>query len=147
MGKVKFNIKDHKVVAEKIIKGWQQIGEDIFDLSQQRCPVDEGTLQMSGAQNSGPVSDGYIIVYRTSYAAVQEFGTNKHQERVTRHNVRKHKRKTLVHKKFVIAHDRGPFIRTVGPREGKHFLGSAYEEFKPRLLRVYKKHMGIKDET
>jgi len=140
--KVEFTINNVSEVVAKIVKAWQNIGEDIFDLSQVRCPVDEGTLQMTGAQNSRPTPTGYTIVYRTSYAAVQEFGTDKHQEKVIKHHVRKHKRKTLVHKKFVVAHDRGPFIRTAGPREGKHFLGSSYDEFKPRLTRVLVKYIG-----
>ncbi len=141
-GKVKFDIKNHKEVAAKIIKGWQQIGDDIFDLSQQEgyVPVDEGTLKASGTKEN--ISKGLIIRYRTSYAAVQEFGTDRHEEAVPQHHVKRHKRKTLVHKKYVRAHERGPFRRTVGPREGKHFLGRAYETFKPRLNKVLVKYIG-----
>lgn len=137
---VEFKIKNSKEVATKIIKAWQNIADDIFDLSQVRCPVDEGTLKASGTKED--TDTGTIIRYRTSYAAVQEFGTDRHEEAVIRHPVRRHKRKTLVHKKYVVAHDRGPFRRTVGPREGKHFLGSSYDEYKPRLIRVLVKYVG-----
>ncbi len=144
MAKTTLRIKNHKAVIDKIIKGWRQIGEDIFDKSQDDCPVDEGTLKGTGAQLSGPTPGGYTIIYRTSYAARQEFGVLPGTvEYVKRHHVRKHKRKTLVHKKYVKAHDRGPIYRQFPAGiDGKYFLTNAYEEMKPRLVRVLVRHIG-----
>ncbi len=178
--KVEFTIENVSKVVDKIVKAWQNIAGDIFDLSQVRCPVDEGTLKASGTKEDNNL--GSTIKYRTSYAAVQEFGSEFHKEIVTEHTVKKHTikkhtvkghtvkkygvkahyRKTLVYVTEVKAHDRGPytvdefemaaydkgpyqkgpFVRYMRARAGKHFLGSSYDEFKPRLARVLVKYIG-----
>ncbi len=144
MAKIHLEVNDYKGAVAKIIAGWQRVGEDIFALSQDYCPVDEGTLQMSGAQYSGKTDTGFTIIYRTKYAARQEFGVLPGTvEYVQRHWVKKHKRKTLVHKKYVRAHYRGPIYRQFPAGiDGKFFLTKAYEEHKPRLVKILVRHIG-----
>jgi hypothetical protein len=121
---------------EKLVRGLHDFGDEVFDQSQRDVPVDTGTLKGSG--NLGKSSTGIVIVYRTTYAARQEFGLEPGAtEQVRRHPVKRHTRRRAGGGKRIVvpAHNRGPFIRTF-PNGilGRFYLSNAYLKHRPRLV-------------
>lgn len=135
------------------MRGLQTAGDEIHSISQKPgyVPVDIGTLRSSspGAEH---LSNGFRIVYRTSYAARQEFGLDAgYTEDVKEHDVKSHivkshtvKRKSgktfIMPERTVAAHSRGPFTRTFKDGyEGRFYLTRAYDEVRPRLVEFIKR--------
>ena len=138
-----WRVKNPDAFIRALVKGLQAFGDDVFTESQRNVPVDKGTLKDSG--EIVPLDNGFLIHYRTEYAARQEFGVEPGTvEQVPRHPVKRHHVKSFVRNKpkqvKVVAHYRGPFDR--GPFErrypsgvpGRFYLTNAFEKFKPRLI-------------
>ena len=134
MAKTGWKVKELDKVIQTLVKGVQIFGEEVFAKSQVYVPVDEGTLKESGTFELLPT--GWKIVYRTSYAARQEFGLEPgHTEIVKRHPVKSHIRKPGIR---VRAHHRpktaASFKRVFEKGyEGKFYLTKAWEEVMPKL--------------
>lgn len=80
-------------IKEKMILGVRDLGQLIFLESQALVPVDKGTLKKSGTIRN--ISSGIQITYRAPYAAVIEFGSQDHRERVKKHYVRPYKYRVI----------------------------------------------------
>ncbi len=82
-------------------------GDDVHALSQEPgyCPVDKGTLR-SSSPGSEKLPNGFRIRYRTSYAAVQEFGLPEGTiQNVKKHKVKRHTvKRRSVPAKTVLSH-------------------------------------------
>lgn len=135
-----WRVKDPDKFISDLVRGLHDFGDEVFKQSQVDCPVDLGTLKDSGEMI--PTENGFIIHYRTSYAARQEFGIEPGTvEHVDKHKVKRHtrlmKRKQGGAKKVgVRGHWRGPFDRYYKDgMPGKFYLTNAFEMFKPRLVK------------
>ena len=150
---MKWELKWTPKLFDDLVRGMQDAGDEVFKISQQDgyVPVDKGTLKKSGGTEK--TSTGIIVFYRTSYAAKQEFGLPAGAtEDIPAHPVKSHKRKrhtiTRAGRRLVIptqqvkAHNRGPFTRTY-PKglEGRHYLGRAWDEVRPKLARYVSKRL------
>lgn len=116
-------------------------GEETFTGSQRDVPVDTGTLKKSG--NLVKLPNGFRIVYRTSYAATQEFGKPAGtREVVKRHRVKGHNRTRTKPKRKTVTippHYRGPFNRVYKQGiKGRHYVGDNWNKVRPRLLEFIK---------
>lgn len=153
MPKTGWKVKNPERFIEDLVRGLQTAGDRIHAISQQPgyCPVDKGTLR-SSSPGAEYLSNGFRIVYRTSYAARQEFGLPRgHTEHVGKHDVRaftvkKHSRKTksgktiIMPERFVQAHSRGPFDRTfANGYAGRFYLTRAFNETRPQLVEFIKR--------
>jgi len=126
-------------IKQDLILGLRRNADRIFNISQQTkkgfVPVDTGNLKRSGSVDY--YSDGAVITYRASYAAVVEHGAEAHEEFVKgfaytkRHAKRKgKKRKPGTTKVVVKAH-----IRRMPKREGVYYLARAVQEGIPMLAK------------
>ena len=134
-----WTVKDPEKFMATLIAGIHAMGDEVFTQSQRDVPVDKGTLKKSGTLIKTDM--GFRIIYRTSYAARQEFGVEPGTvEKVKRHEVRKHNRmirpagRKRRKKVTVREHQRGPYTRTF-PRgiPGRFYLSNAWEQSRPRL--------------
>lgn len=145
-----WRVKDPSGFADKLIRGLHIGCDNIFDTSQRYVPVDEGTLKASGVSEKH--SQGWRILYRTTYAARQEFGLPVgYTEEVKEHTVKRYRTKkfSYVSKKGKVvnmpavdhpAHTRGPLTRTFKQEyKGRFYLTRAWEEEKPRFIRFITK--------
>jgi hypothetical protein len=144
-------VKDPDQVVRALVQVFHDAGDEIFNQSQIDCPVDKGTLKSSGVLEK--LRNGFRIVYRTSYAARQEFGVEPGTtEEVRRHTVKKHtvrahtqeRKGKVVHvrKHEQPEHERGPFTRTFTEGIlGRFFLTNAFLAVKPRLGKIVEKIM------
>lgn len=132
---VKWKVKNPERFVEQLVQGLHLAGENIFAKSQETgfVPVDEGTLKKSGVLVR--LANGFVILYRTSYAAVQEFGiVPGTTQMVKKHDVKQHSRKQGGKRVIVSEHERGPFTRTFEDgMEGKFYLSRAFEVYRPKL--------------
>ena len=152
---IKWRVKAPDAFVEKLVRGLHDAGDEIFDGSQVAVPVDKGTLKETGVLEKH--SRGFRILYRTTYAARQEFGLPPgHTENVKRHTVqryttRAHRRKTATGKVGSIpavehpGHSRGPYTRVFKEGlKGRKYLTGAWEEVRPRLVqfitRLYRRN-------
>ncbi len=149
-----WRVKDPAGFADKLVQGLHIGGDSVFDKSQRYVPVDEGTLKGSGVLEKH--ARGFRILYRTSYAARQEFGLPVgHTEEVREHTVKRYRTKRFRYtskKGKVIQmpaiehpeHTRGPFTRVFKEGyKGRFYLTRAWDEEKPRIIsfitRLYKR--------
>ncbi len=151
---MKWELKWTPKLFDELVRGMQDAGEETFKISQQDgyVPVDKGTLKKSGGTEK--TATGIIIFYRTSYAAKQEFGLPAGAtEDVPVHLVKAHKRKraTIVRngRRLVIpgqqvkAHSRGPYTKTYTTGlEGRHYLGRAWDEVRPKVTEFVRRRLG-----
>ncbi len=102
-----WRVKDPKKFLDDLIRGLQAFGDEVHAKSQEPgyCPVDKGTLR-SSSPGSEKLPNGFRIRYRTSYAAVQEFGLPPGTEqRVKKHTVKRHTvKRRSVPAKTVLSH-------------------------------------------
>lgn len=128
-------------LVEAMLKGLEDVADEIFTLSQRDVPVDKATLKKSGLVRR--ITNGWEVVYRAPHAAVNEFGYDAHEQQVRRHPVRAHYRRRFRGRKLsprrkisVKAHYRGPFERHMSARAGRHYLGRSVESVRPRMGRI-----------
>ena len=148
-----WKVKNLDRFIEDLVRGLHAFGDEVHATSQQDgyVPIDKGTLRSSspGAEH---LSNGFRIVYRTSYAARQEFGLPPgYTEEVKKHDVKAHviKRHTVKRKSgktFIIpernvkAHTRGPLTRTFkAGYGGRFYLTRAFNKSKPRMVEFIKR--------
>lgn len=63
-----FGLKMRKAIRDAILEGIRRNAERIFDLSQEKVPVDRGFLKDSGAVNFLP-TESVDIIYRAPYSS------------------------------------------------------------------------------
>ncbi len=138
---MKYRVKVNSKLYAEIVRAVQDAADEIFFLSQQRVPVDKGTLKKSGGVEYLPT--GAVIFYRTSYAMKQEEGVVAGtQEAIKKHSVKRHKRKLPQKTVWVTEHDRGPYTRvwkTGYP--GKQYVGSSWDEIRPQITKHIQKRL------
>ena len=128
-------------IKEATILGIRRNGDRIFSLSQQKCPVDFGTLLKSGYVN--PLSDGVEIGYKVPYAAAVHSGVE--EKSITGNQVvhiqgtskRKAHDRVYKNKRLVPIGQNGRtifrVIDKIARKEGRPFLMDAVKEGLPYL--------------
>lgn len=140
-----WRVKYPEKFVKDLLQGLYDAGDETFKRSQQYVPVDRGKLKSSGVPIKLP--NGFRIVYRTTYAACQEFGVEPGTtEQVQQHTVKKHQ--VATHQRTmkktgktvtVPTHWRGPFERGPFTRvyrdgiPGKFYLSKAWDEVRPKI--------------
>lgn len=150
-----WRVKDPAGFIEKLVQGLHDSGEEIFDVSQRYVPVDEGTLKASGVLIKLP--NGIRILYRTTYAARQEWGLPAgHTEQVRKHSVREYRirahtrtsrggKVVSVPARVQPTHERGPFTRVfLQGYKGRFYLTRSWDETRPKVIefiaRLHRRH-------
>lgn len=138
-----WKIKAGTKFFDKLIRGLWDFGEEVFTQSQIDVPVDTGTLKGSGVLIKLPT--GFKIVYRTTYAAKQEFGVEAGTtENIPKHPVKRHHVKSFIRTRPKVVrvrahdrgpHDRGPYVRTSKGMIGRFYLTNSFEKSKPQLVK------------
>lgn len=142
---VRWKVKATARFTGGFVAALQAIGEGIFTDSQRKVPVDTGTLKKSGVFEK--LDNGFRILYRTSYAAKQEFGIEPGtEEEIPAHIVPAHKRRkkgltpsgrrrrrtVKVEAHEVKAHTR---VWKDG-MPGKFYVTNAFKKWAPRLRKL-----------
>lgn len=124
-------------MEQALVRGVQDVGDQMFTESQRIVNVDRGTLKKSGFIRY--LRDGVEFGYRTPYARRVNSGVAAdYWEAVRRHVVRSHRRRLPAAKRYVRVrqHMRGPFKRLIKRREGSQFMEKSIEKIRPQIGRI-----------
>lgn len=125
-------------IFKAMVRGVQDVRDQMFAESQRIVNVDRGTLKKSGFTRNE--ADGGSFGYRTPYAARVNFGLPAgYSERVRRHWVRAHRRRMLHTRRYISVkrHERGPFKRTYSRGvKGSHYMERSIDKFRPQIGKI-----------